>query len=1382
MPAVFLVAAMLAVPSAAAAEGVVVQRPAVPASGQQSTLVTVPAFGRYAISAESPQGTAVQLVTRASGPGEVVGVAGERNGRLDTFLDRGEYKVAAWSDPAGTGQARISVRPFAELNVPAVSIRPLQPIVSTLADLQQRTWWIQGEGQLDIEAAGRSLADLRIWRDGSWLVDVAPDCVVETPSPGRDLRRCTISTAVEEGVYAVIAYGGASLPWASSAADQPLHLRVGMPVLAEAGRARYVASGMGVDRYLVPGATQRVSLALATPGDATVAVAPVAPDPFSSGTVGRIRKESMPPQVSVTATQAGFRVVSVRADAGTPYTLAWFPVPGPKVAVPSDGSWFLATLPDGAPGDSVDATAILDGRKPDEPPIATSTILAGPDLRWERRFNLLATTSVLVEVQAAGTYEVGLEGVAARFRFEPLARPPNYKEAALAGPGRVELNPGFYRLTLEPTSAGIVTASLRPGGWADRVRGALGANPLRPLGLRASAQFTSLSLTKGTYALRQGNQPGVSTGIVLRKLPLALDQALPLWLGADAVSLSMEAPGPRVLRVVAEDGRPCELSVDGGPWAVGGQAIMGGLHAVAVRHSGTEPVFVSVSTTPPELLVGAPLDPGPTLALPDFPVVSVDQPRSGELGGEAVTTYGLRVDQAALVRLETTGLLATSGVVRTRTETALHTASANGVGRNFLVQTWLGEGDYQVSVTAVSPSAGHYGVRLTPVAIRDGGLLGDGLPARAELAADEGIGYRVKITTEGDYDLRSYGPGRDFRVRFEDGAGFPLAEPEVAERRTWHLVPGDYRVVLLPERVPSRRITELARVAAAVVRNGHGPHPLPIAEAVDHTWWETDPRLPDVWQVDVPAPMHATLEIDAEMIATLYRQDAVVGRSVPGVTWSGTLDPGAYRVEAVNARQNSGVDYRLQLQADELVAGSGRMVSAPVEVPVSVGTAGTYAFRSVGDRDVRATLLRDGVVVASNDDRPADWNFALREQLVPGRYVLKVDPVGGASASVQIEMRAHPEVDGVPLSLGVPVVLTPGVGASGHLVETPPGGLLVVNGTSDENLGIAVDHRLGSAWEEVGAASGRAAQVLVRLGGARGSWRVRVWSMDGRAVPATVRADVVAPLRTTEAAFRSGFGVGAVKASAPKVGVAVVKADRAGLFAVETSSGASWCPYADRACAPLPSTQVPAHLGELWLVRDAEAGLSFRGRRVVVGEAWTPVAAGAAEGVLDLARSPGVSLVFAADGLLVDAGGGGPGRWDRGAGLSQDRSVALSLRPDLASVRVRARAPELRPVAEGRVRLVRVVLPEPEPMRDARADGALSPGAARRLSLPAGTDAVRVVVGPDTVVARLDAGVVGALVVGPADALLPGPGAEVLLVNGGTDTAGFLVDSLASRG
>src|SRR5205814_1787273 len=105
-------------------------RTTVPARGRQEAILTVPAFGRYAVTVASPQGTALQLVDRIAGPGQAQGTTGKTDGRLDVFLDRGEYQIVAFAPEKGSGDAQLKVRGFTERNAPEprllVELKPVE--------------------------------------------------------------------------------------------------------------------------------------------------------------------------------------------------------------------------------------------------------------------------------------------------------------------------------------------------------------------------------------------------------------------------------------------------------------------------------------------------------------------------------------------------------------------------------------------------------------------------------------------------------------------------------------------------------------------------------------------------------------------------------------------------------------------------------------------------------------------------------------------------------------------------------------------------------------------------------------------------------------------------------------------------------------------------------------------------------------------------------------------------------------------------------------------------------------------------------------------------------------------------------------------------------
>ena len=106
---------LLRVPAAAAhGSPPLIDPPRLPAAGRWTATVTISEPGRYAITATSGSGTALQLVDRLAGPGEIAGAAGERDGRLDLLLDRGTYRLVTLGAERAAGEVRLEMRPFLE--------------------------------------------------------------------------------------------------------------------------------------------------------------------------------------------------------------------------------------------------------------------------------------------------------------------------------------------------------------------------------------------------------------------------------------------------------------------------------------------------------------------------------------------------------------------------------------------------------------------------------------------------------------------------------------------------------------------------------------------------------------------------------------------------------------------------------------------------------------------------------------------------------------------------------------------------------------------------------------------------------------------------------------------------------------------------------------------------------------------------------------------------------------------------------------------------------------------------------------------------------------------------------------------------------------------
>jgi hypothetical protein len=271
-----------------------------PAAGRQKTLLNVTRFGRYSILASSKQGTALQLVDRMAGPGRIEGTVGEQDGRYDAFLERGQYQVVTHGHKRATGTVQIDLRPFVERNLP----QPLQLIEhklieEQLQDFEQRSYWldIKQRQWVALEAAGRSLADLRLWKDGNWLMDVLPATQVIYPKEGHPLFSCRLSVLLDPGLYLLTAYGGPSQPWSEESKLHPFYLRQGIPSLGMAGRRRFVVSPFGQDRYLIPNPATYFRLEIPEARAARLQVDWFNSErPFdSSGLTSEISKKSIPP-------------------------------------------------------------------------------------------------------------------------------------------------------------------------------------------------------------------------------------------------------------------------------------------------------------------------------------------------------------------------------------------------------------------------------------------------------------------------------------------------------------------------------------------------------------------------------------------------------------------------------------------------------------------------------------------------------------------------------------------------------------------------------------------------------------------------------------------------------------------------------------------------------------------------------------------------------------------------------------------------------------------------------------------------------------------------------------------------------------------------------
>lgn len=1309
----------------------------VPAAGRQAQVFEVPSVGRYAVRVESDVGVALSLIDRMAGPLGNAGAAGSEDGRVDLILDRGSYKAVTTGPDDAEGNARLRVDAFRELSpTPPPRLVELKPVDSELDDLTQRSWWIDvpTRREIFIEAAGRHLADLRLWQDGSWLVAAAPAAETIEPVNGQPLQLRRLTATLEPGLYLLTAYGGPAAPWAQQSDAKPFHLRFGIPQIAVAARLVQQASAFGFDRFLVPEAANLGRLTIDQPAPASLGTqvwnpgAAVGP----AGTRAEIAKNSRDPYAELgwSTPKDRLSLLTVTREPGKPYRLEVIPSAS-FYRFSGTGDYWLEALDIGASDDTADLTSVLiEGSSNGERVIADTALTLAPGRSWQRRFNLLDRVTLYVKLPSPGEWQVKVEGdgVEAESRFEIAgARPANYRVPALERDGFAwRLESGLYLLTLQPRpeKKGIATVTLAPAG----------ANAAPPPGPRqeAFALRTQRLVSNTDYRLYSNIVPGVRRGLVLRKLPIDLARDLPVTLRPrERVEVPVTVPVAGVLEIVDENGGTRPFVFNGGA-SVAWVAAAPGNHRVAVANATDKPVALVLRLRPDALRPEAPL---PALAadrfrsIPSFPALTADRPVFLDLAQNEQRTFNVVVKTPSLFRLETTGLLKTEGTLRTRTVTALGKDLAGGTGRNFLIQRYLREGDYQLSFATSGRSAGHLGLSLKAAPIIAAGGLTLAAPSRATLRPGTALAWDFAIDHAGSYTLSALGLGRSFDMRVEDDDGWPVAAAIVPGNLELDFEPGRYRLIVLPQPDEARVVATLAEQPAAIEREGHGPHDIAFGETIEYEWLEPESgadRVPDRWRFSLPAPANVAIRLSEGMLGTLVREgatEATITTAIRDPGWDGRLEAGDYRIEAVALRPNNHLTYQISVDTVQLVAGQTRTVKIPAEIPISLGGNDLIEIGSYGQIDVRAKLYDDkGRVVGANDDRPDDWNFAITGTLPPGAYLLRVDPSvalapSGEENEPTTDIELHRPAEQVEQALAVP--------GNAEITDTdvhtwplqlPGAGLLVIVANSADPVDLSLERaESAQTWRSIGRASGRATFLAVPVAGDGTAYRLRVWSPERRGLKIGLAARMVTTPPISEAKAAADFALAPIENIDPPLYAAAVTPDAPGLLRLP--KGVSWS-----AATGEPARDeeiVIADTGPIWLI--ARSGGPLRVARLDAGE------------TVKLTLPP-------AGARLAARPDAGPRLW-----IAESRSGQPGLAPDQ-----RLRAQAEMGVAEGSaaalgnaaamalwnagepgaalpitLRSLAFATPDTADLPPGDNDLVLAAGAARRFNLPAGTKRLR---------------------------------------------------------
>ncbi|WP_371824240.1 hypothetical protein [Methylosinus sp. KRF6] len=1091
-----------------------------PADRDGFTLLTIPAPGRYAISAHSASGVAIALVDMISGPGETSGVAGRRDGRLDLLLDAGVYKLRVFGAKGAVGKARLAAEAFQEQGA-REALAPGATMSAELGDLAQRSYSLEvgSLGRVAVEALGRGLRDLRLWKASGELVDLSPTRATIETKPSRPMTRLRLEGAVEPGRYVATAYGGETIVWPEGGAAQPFLLRRLEPASLAAGVANGVIGPFGSARFEAPASYDAFRLEL--------------PEPVAARIEARRGEGASASAVLDKSNWEPVAVVSLGGDGKTPGVVEIFGLEGQafslralrrasRAPIETAGPNLVALDVTGEGADEVPATALLARTENGKTrALAADLPRIGGGRAYRGRFNLRGPTTLLFEATDSGPVAINVEGPRLRALIEPAfgAAAPR-ADGRL--PSRYDLQAGFYVLSLTPLEGAV--------GSVDLTLGAPGVAPELPPRppARAIVSFGEQKLDRNaSHFILANSAPGLLTGPRVIALPADLEKgAAPLWLPA-ATEYLLPVRTPRGGRILVVDDRGARA-----PAEIVEEKIENDNRFATIR------LPARAEAEALALVYARAVEPAASEAAKERPAAAISsaKPVWFDLARDETREFRFDIPEGGLYRVETLGRLRTRLSLGAALAPHLGEGENNGPGHNGLVTSYLRAGAYRAAVAA-RESAGHLGLSVKSVAMTTTApIIGEGA-ARAALDGGRGAVAPIEIAEDGLYRLELQGLGKQWRARLEEADGWPLAAPGPLAQLTRRFEKGSYRLVVLPEDVEGRFVARLRKIVTPAPLEGHGPHALPFDAPQKLQWREPlakgAPRDPDVWSFALAGPSDVALDIGDGMVAEIFDEAREsVGKFSAGRKFSGRLAAGAYRIEARSLAHDDRLDYRIALASTQLQPGAPRFVALPATLPFSIARDGVVDIASFGDKELIGALEdENGAVVERLEGRAEDWNISLSRRLPAGAYRLRLDALQGAPQPAREAEEQSPEGEGesaagqeaeepkgVEIRLALPAsapaepLAFSGVktifGAGAHelaLPAAPEGALMLVAAQSTRETALSIEKREADGrWRVIGRERGLAPVAAWPAEG--GEWRVSVWTIGGADAPVTLAA------------------------------------------------------------------------------------------------------------------------------------------------------------------------------------------------------------------------------------------------------------------------------------
>jgi hypothetical protein len=757
------------------------------ARGRQEHLIKIERWGRYLVEVTSAEPAALEIVDRLRGVFARSGEIGERNGRFEVFLEPGYYKVFTEGPRNARGDLNLTVTLFSPTALGTVAapsgtaegasgtagggnFQYLQPFVHTTAELgagAAGAWWIfvPRDTLVYVEAMGRRLSGLAIFRGGDWLVaesnrigvsDVIRESTggngddddhydeygsenefvfVNESNPQKPLHGFRIVRRLERGKHLVVAYGGGEDRFTVEDNASPLHIKWMLTPLGASQQINARIGAGGVSNFAVAPEVRTLFVESLDGGAMTVETRTLTADRIrlvsqaNTGTCSRAPCPANPHRNVSLSRSSSQRMLSITGAAGSRVRVTPVHTDHSHRFTVASGRYRLFTHHTGNVTDNIGASGVLVD-------LQASSIIShvadtvSPNRSLHRQFNLLGQVTSYVWIESAGAYKFTPGGAATydwRISKFLVTTPSGHREPErMRGPQNVQLDRGLYVIEFFPSNAGRAEFTLASGSATGGQPAVSPPNPsvtLEPLDLRSGR----------TYVFHLNRQLPELASIHVETFPVPPRADRGIYLRGEAAD-----------REEANTRQAIEL----------------------------------------------------TLGTPQY--TAMDR--------QSFRTYRFTINEAGIYRIETTGRLNTKITVRDRFD-GLSIKSVTGVGRNALIAAYFLPGSYLAIAETVGESAGRMGIVINKGDLHDGGLLVDGVDRRSPVRAYGAVVYDFVVSKRERHILESFSQTGDMRIRFEDADGWPLFEHGARSPREIELDTGAYKFYTLPLAYENYRVT-----------------------------------------------------------------------------------------------------------------------------------------------------------------------------------------------------------------------------------------------------------------------------------------------------------------------------------------------------------------------------------------------------------------------------------------------------------------------------------------------------------------------------------------------------------------------------------------------